>query len=102
MNVKRKKYSPTQKVAIVRELLEGGYCVSELSEKHGIHPSQLIRWKKQLFESAVETFSHSPKKEQKQSYRELEHLRSRLLDKDGIIAELLEENMKLKKNDGGY
>jgi transposase-like protein len=102
MNEKRKKYSPTQKVTIVRELLEEGYSLSELSEKHRIHPSQLIRWKKQLFESAVETFSHRSKKDQKRSDNEMEHLRSRILHKDGIIAELLEENMKLKKNDGVY
>lgn len=102
MSEKRRKYSPSQKVSIVRELLEGGYSLSEVSEKYQIHPTQLTRWKKQLFEGGVATFSGSHDKKQQRLEKEMDTLKSRLSHKDGIIAELLEDNMRLKKNDGAY
>jgi transposase len=102
MKSKRRKYSASQKVSIVRELLEGGYSLSEISEKYQIHPSQLTRWKKQLFEGGLETFSGISAKTQRSSSKEVESLKSKLTHKDGIIVELLEENLRLKKNDGAF
>jgi transposase-like protein len=102
MKEKRRKYSAKQKVSIVRELLEGGYSISDISEKYQIHPSQLNRWKKQLFEGALETFSRKTASNQHRLDKELEGLKSKLSHKDGIIVELLEDNLRLKKNDGDY
>ena len=102
MSEKRRKFSPSQKVSIVRELLEGGYSLSEVCEKYQIHPTQLTRWKKQLYEGGLATFSGSHDKNQQRLEREMDALKSRLSHKDGVIAELLEENMRLKKNTGDY
>jgi transposase-like protein len=102
MKEKRRKYSASQKVSIVRELLEDGYSLSEISEKYQIHPTQLTRWKKQLFEGALETFSRKVVKTEQKHEKEVERLKSKLTHKDGIIVELLDENMRLKKNDGEY
>ena len=102
MKTKRRKYSASQKVSIVRELLEGGNSLSEISEKYQIHPTQLTRWKKQLFEGALETFSRKGVKREQKHEKELDRLKSSLTHKDGIIVELLDENMRLKKNDGDY
>jgi transposase len=102
MKQKRRKYCPSQKVSILRELLDGGYSVSELSEKYQIHPTQLNRWKKQLFEGALDTFSGNSAKTEQRHEKEVDSLKSKLTHKDGIIVELLEENMRLKKNDGDY
>ena len=102
MKEKRRKYSASQKVSIVRELLEGSYSLSEISEKYQIHPTQLNRWKKQLFEGALDTFSRKTAKSDQKHEKELDGLRSKLNHKDGIIVELLEENLRLKKNDGDY
>jgi transposase len=58
--------SITRKLRLVRELLEGGYIVSQLSEKYQIHPTQLMRWKKELLEGGAETFNRkSDKREQR-------------------------------------
>jgi transposase len=102
MKERRRKYSPSQKAGIVRELLEGGYTVSEISEKYEIHPAQIIRWKKELFEGAAEIFDRKLARSEHRHEREVEILKSKVAHKDGIIAELLEENMELKKNDGVY
>ena len=56
MKKKRTNYSAKEKVAIVRKhLLEGG-AVSELCEKHGIHPTVFYRWQKALFENGEAAF----------------------------------------------
>lgn len=102
MKSKRRKYSASQKVSIVRELLEDGHSLSDVSEKYQIHPTQLTRWKKQLFEGALETFNRKGVKNEQKHEKEVERLKSKLSHKDGIIVELLDENMRLKKNDGDY
>lgn len=102
MKEKRRKYSPTQKVSILREHLVDGYTISELSEKFHIHPTQLTRWKKQLFEGAPEIFSQKAARTQQKMDKKLAGLQSKLSHKDGIIVELLEDNLRLKKNDGEF
>jgi len=102
MKEKRKNYSAAQKVSIVRELLEGGHSESEISEKYKIHTSQLVRWKKQLFEGAVDTFNRTTEKTDETHEQEVESMKSKLSHKDGIIEELLEDNLRFKKKVGDY
>jgi transposase-like protein len=52
----RKHYSATQKVEILREHLENQVPISDLARRYGVHPNLLHKWKKQLFEGAVESF----------------------------------------------
>lgn len=98
--MKRKKYSASQKVKILREHLEEGLRVSEISEKYNLHPNQFYRWKKELFEGALETFSQKGKRENKSQARQETQLKAKLSHKDGVIVELLEENLRLKKTNG--
>jgi len=94
----RRHYSPEQKVAIIREHLEKNIPVPDICEKFRIHPNQFYRWKKELFEGAVETFTKKySKKFGKDKFSKLE---ARLKDRNEVIAELLEENLKLKKEAG--
>ena len=72
MKSNRKKYSTFQKVSIVRELLEGGYSLSERSEKYHIHPTQLTRWKKHLFEGAHKIFDQKNVKTEQTHEKEVE------------------------------
>lgn len=97
----RKHVSPEQKVIILRELLENQIPLSTLSEKHDIHPNVLHRWKKELFEGAVATFSRKHRKESEKEGREVERLRAKLKQKDELIAELVQDNIELKKSIDG-
>ena len=53
---KTKRYTAKQKVEILREHLENQVRASEIAGRYGVHPSQILRWKKQLFEGGVEIF----------------------------------------------
>ena len=96
--MKRRRYTPEQKVKIVREHLENNISVPDICEKYGIHPNQFYRWKKALFEGAVETFSKTQSK--RITKDKVSKLEARLKNRNEVIAELLEENIKLKKEAG--
>ncbi len=64
----RQRFSPQKKVIILREHIENQVPLSELSERYGIHVNLLYRWKKRLFEGALETFSQ--KHEKRRGYPE--------------------------------
>jgi transposase len=97
----RKHVTPEQKVLILREHLENQIALSELSEKHQIHINVLYRWKKELFEGASEIFSRKQGKQSAAEAREVERLSAKLRDKDKLIADLVQDNIELKKSLNG-
>lgn len=96
--MKRKRYSAETKVSILREHLEQNTSVADICEKYRIHPNQFYRWKKEFFENAVEIFSHKKRNNQKDT--QVANLEKTLKERNEIIAELLQENLKLKKLSG--
>jgi transposase len=52
----RRYFSPEQKVAILREHLIEGKAVSDLCDKHHIHPTVFYQWQRQFFENGAATF----------------------------------------------
>jgi transposase len=97
----RKHISPQQKVILLREHLENQVPLSELSEKHQIHINVLYRWKKELFEGAAEIFAQKQTKQSAAEAREVDRLSRKLLDRDKLIAELVQDNITLKKSLNG-
>ncbi len=96
--VKRVHYTAEGKVKILREHLENQVSISELSERYRIHPNMIYKWKKELFEGALETFSKKHKKRNNQQDFITKALEEKLKKKDSLIAEIIEENIQLKKN----
>ena len=45
---RRRRWKLAEKRQLVAEALEPGASVSEVAKRHGLHPSQLFAWKKQL------------------------------------------------------
>jgi len=95
----RTHLSPSQKMGIVREHLEGNQSISSIAEKHNVGVHDIYRWKKQLFES-TEIFERkkSSISEEEQKLRELEN---KLKVKDSVISELAADNIALKKKANG-
>jgi len=99
----RKRYSPDQKVLIVRELLENNIPISQLSEKYQVHVNDIYNWKKKLFEGAKDIFQPkaSNQKQITLEQKKIEKLQSKLKDRDEAIAMLLKENIDIKKSIDG-
>jgi transposase len=101
MKQPRQHYDAAKKVEILREHLENQISISELSQKYNIHPNQIHNWKKQLFEGALETFSHTHNRKTNPQEQKISKLESTLKDRDSLIADIMFDNVRLKKKLNG-
>jgi transposase-like protein len=97
----RRHFSPQQKVTIVKRHLVDGVPISDLCDEYHIQPAQFYLWQKQLFENGATAFERKTKASgPTPAERQVEALRAKLVTKNEVIAELMEENVSLKKLDG--
>ncbi len=97
----RRHFSPQQKVAIVKRHLVDGVPISDLCDEYHIQPAQFYLWQKQLFENGSAAFERKTKHSgPSPAERKLQQLEAKLVTKNEVIAELMEENVLLKKLDG--
>lgn len=101
MNQPRKHHSAVKKVEILREHLENQVPISELSRRFGLNPNLIHKWKKQLFESGVEVFSRNNEKAQQGQNARIGLLEEKIKDRDSLIAEIMADNIRLKKKLNG-
>jgi transposase-like protein len=99
----RRQFTPEQKVAILREHLLDKTPVSEVCDRHHIAVSLFYLWQKEFFENGHRAFQangrHAKRTEDARQQR-IEALEAKLHRKDGVIAELMEEHVQLKKSLG--
>lgn len=102
MSRKRRYFSDTQKADAVRRHLSGKVTVSDLADELGVQPSQLHQWVKQVLDQAEKAFerSNGARRADHAKERRIEQLQAKLADKNEVIAELMEENVKAKKLSG--
>jgi transposase-like protein len=96
----RKHYSAQEKVAILREHLLEGKAVSEVCQQHQLQPTVFYGWQKQLFENAAAAFERKNKRAEEAKDRQLAAIQEKLVRKNEVIAELMEENVRSKKASG--
>ncbi len=97
----RKRFTAQEKVAILRLHLLEHVAISDLCDRHGIHPTMFYRWQKEFFENgaaALEPRSRHPTDSKDQRIAALEQ---KLQRKHEVLSELMEEHIKLKKELGG-
>lgn len=59
---KRRVFSSSFKAKVALEAVQGLKTVSELAQKHKLHPTQINLWKKQLLEGAEGLFEEGSRK----------------------------------------
>ena len=97
----RRQYSPQQKVAILREHLLERTPVSDLCDKHQIHPTLFYQWQKAFFENGAAAFARPrPSSQTSKEQEKIGRLESKLAQKDEVIAEIMAEHILLKKELG--
>ena len=102
MSRKRRHFSAEQKAQIVRRHLSGKKPVSKLAEELQVQPSQIHTWVNQVLaqaEKALEN-SHGQRHEEHAAQRRIEQLQAKLVQKNEVIAELMEANVLAKKELG--
>jgi transposase-like protein len=99
----RRRFTAQQKVAILKEHLVEKAAVSEVCDKHGLNPTAFYRWQKEFFENgpaAFETRRSAGDAKSRRLEERVEKLTAKLARKDEVIAELMEDHVRLKKSLG--
>ena len=95
---KRRNFSAEEKFNIVKQVLSKAKTVSEIADEHGIHPNQYYRWQGEFFESALNGFKEkSQGRTIAANDREKERMGSEIQRMKDVIAEVVSENIALKK-----
>ena len=98
MQAEKRKHRAEFKVKVLREHLEQQVPIGKLCEQYNLHPNLIYLWKKELFSGALETFS---KRKNAREDEKIFRLEEKLKDKDSLISEIIEDNLRLKKNLSG-
>jgi len=101
---KRKKFSPEEKVRLLRLHLVEKVPVSDICDQHGLNPNVFYRWQQQFFENGSAAFEKAGKgrndSQSKKLLEKVDKLQAKLASKDEVIAEIMASHVQLKKNLG--
>lgn len=98
----RRKFTPQEKAAILRQHLLEGKPVSDDCDSHGLKPSLFTRWQKECFENGAAAFEKTDRRTAQAQQRRTAELEARLKKKDNVIAEIMEDLINEKKDLGGF
>jgi transposase len=79
---KRKAHAAAFKAQVALAALKGDKTVNELASQHGVHPTLIHAWKKQLLAGAEDLFSNGSK--------------AAVIDHEALQAQLYEQIGRLK------
>lgn len=103
MSRERKSWGAAEKLAIVKRHLVEKVPISDLCDRHGLQPSQIYQWQAQLFEHGVGAFERKPGRQasaESAKDRRIAQLQTKLAQKNEVISELMEANVREKKVNG--
>jgi transposase-like protein len=103
MSRTRRHFSAEQKASVVRRHLAGKEPVSRLAEELQVQPGLIHLWVNQALaqvERAFERAADNGRLEHAKD-RRIEQLEAKLVRKNEVISELMEDNVRQKKVAGG-
>ena len=100
MSKKRKNYNAEEKVTLLKKHLVNKVAVSDICDQYGLHPTVFYRWQKEFFEKGVLFFQQSNDSRTVKLEREVKELKQKLVIKNEVLSELMEEHIALKKSLG--
>ena len=101
MGEQRRRFTSEEKVKILRRHLVEKVPISQVCQETGIQPTQFYRWQQTFFENGAAAFERTNERKASAQEERISFLESRILRKDEVLAELMEEHVALKKTLGG-
>jgi transposase-like protein len=92
----RRAYTVEEKLRILEEARQPNTAVAEVLRRHQVDAATFYRWERQAKEGMKEALE-GRKRDAKGQEQEIERLRAELAKKSRIIAEVVEENLDLKR-----
>ena len=99
----RRRFGADQKATIVKRHLVDKVPISDLCDEYGIKPNQVYAWQKIVFEHAETAFQKAAGRAARKATAQEEkivRLENKLQQKNEVISELMEENVRAKKANG--
>jgi len=100
----RRKFSAPEKVQILRLHLLENKPISQLCQQYQLNPTIFYRWQKELFDHGTAAFERAENGGADQASQRLQkentQLKAKLAFKDEVIAEIMAEQVRLKKTLG--
>jgi len=96
----RKHYTPQEKVTLLRSHLIDHVPVSDICEERNLKPTVFYRWQKEFFENGTAAFERKSKPQKSVAEKKIAALEAKLILKNEVMGELMEEHVLLKKNCG--
>ncbi len=103
MATTRRHFGADQKATILKRYLVEKVPISDLCDAYGIQPNQIYKWQAILFGNAATLFQQAgtrAKSEAAAGEEKVARLEAKLQQKNEVIAELMEENVRAKKANG--
>ena len=102
MTRKRRSFSAADKAAAVRKHLIDRVPVSQIADQMQVQPTLIHNWINAAMAQVERTFEtpRATNAGQAKTDRQLTQLREKLIAKNEVIAELMEENIRSKKDNG--
>ena len=102
MSKQRRHFAATEKVAILKRHLVDKVPVSNLCDELHLYPHQFYGWLKDFFENGHRAFDSDRKSKAVEDGKDkkIEQLEAKVLRKNEVMAELMEEYTQLKKEIG--
>jgi transposase len=102
MSKQRRHFPDPEKVAILKRHLIDKVPISDLCDELKLYPNQIYDWLKRFFENGHLAFSNDrkPKVVEDSKERKIAQLEAKLVRKNEVLAELMEEHTLLKKEIG--
>jgi transposase len=98
MRRKKRQYTPEEKLQILEEARQPNTTVAEVLRRYRVDPTTFYRWEQQVKEAMREALGRDRRRtELDEKNREIERLQAELARKSRVIAEVMEENLDLKK-----
>lgn len=100
MKRKRNSYTPEEKVIILKRHLVDKIPVSDLCDQYNLQPTVFYRWQSDFFEKGSAAFEKTKDSKHLKQEQRIKELEQKLLRKNEVLSELMEEHVKLKKTLG--
>jgi|SRR6056297_496034 len=99
---KRRSFTAAQKAEAVRKHLKDHIPVSQIADEMNVQPTLVHNWINTVLSQAEHSFDSPRAAKSKASMHEaqIKQLREKLDAKNEVIAELMEENIRSKKENG--
>ena len=100
----RRQFSSSEKMQILRLHLLEHKPISEVCQQYDLNPNLFYRWQQELFEHGTAAFERTSAGNEDRAAQKLQkevtQLKARLASKDEVIAEIMAEQVRLKKTLG--